>query len=65
MDSVGLRPGQRPSSLNQLQHIAHYTGTTIRLAEEFSIEGYSQPMVELAKKILPYNIDRCNQVQVK
>lgn len=59
MDSLPLSPTDRPSSLNQLQHIAHYTGTTLRILEdELSIEGYSIPLVELAKRILQFNLQK-------
>jgi len=61
MDSLPLASSVQPAGLTHLQLIAHYTGTTLRLQEnEIAIEGYSDSLVSLAKRILGYNIGKSN-----
>ena len=61
MDSLPLASSAQPAGLTHLQLIAHYTGTTLRLQEnELAIEGYSDSLVSLAKRILGYNIEKSN-----
>jgi hypothetical protein len=60
MDSITLSDPPAASLLSRYHHIAHFTGTALRIASsddggssrEIAIEGYSSSMVELAKLAL-------------